>query len=193
VRFILASASPRRRQLLHEQGYEFLVTPAEVTERVPPHLTAGETALFNARAKAEAVGERFPNDVVLGVDTLVAHAGEIFGKPRDLLEAERMLRRLNGCAHHVFSGLWIVHASTGRRRGLIETSTVQFKRLAAGRLRNYLARVRPLDKAGAYAAQSDNGELIERVEGSFSNVVGLPLERVVPLLSAFGIMRSSRK
>jgi len=190
VRLILASASPRRRELLREYGYEFLVTPAEVTERVPPHLTAGETALFNARAKAEAVAERFPDEVVLGVDTLVAHAGEIFGKPRDMREAERMLRRLNGGVHHVFSGLWIVRAATGRRRGLIETSTVHFKRLAAARLRIYLARVRPLDKAGAYAAQNDNGELIERVDGSFSNVIGLPMERTAPLLAAFGIVAS---
>jgi septum formation protein len=187
VRLILASSSPRRRQLLREQRYDFLVTPAEVTERVPPHLTAGETALFNARAKAEAVSMRFPREVILGVDTLVAHEGEIYGKPRDLSEAERMLRRLNGCAHHVFSGVWIVQAATGRRRGFIEASTVHFNRLPAARLRMYLARTQPLDKAGAYAAQEDNGELIARVEGSFTNVVGLPMERTVALLREFGI------
>ena len=191
MRLILASASPRRRELLHDHGYSFLVTPAEVTERVPAHFTAGETALFNARAKAEAVAERFPEELVLGVDTLVAHEGEIFGKPRDMREAERTLRRLNGSAHQVFSGLWIVHGATGRRRGLIETSTVHFRRLAAARLRLYLARVHPLDKAGAYAAQNDNGELIERVDGSFSNVVGLPMERTAPLLRSFGILPAS--
>ena len=188
MRLILASASPRRRQLLREHGYTFLVTPAEVTERVPPHLTAGETALFNARAKAEAVAERFPHEVVLGVDTLVAHEAEVFGKPRDMREAELMLRRLNGCAHQVFSGVWLVHAATGRRRGLIETTTVHFKRLGAARLRAYLMRAQPLDKAGAYAAQDDEGELIKRVDGSFSNVVGLPMERTKPLLRGFGIV-----
>ena len=191
MRLILASASPRRRELLQEHGYDFFVSPAEVIERVPRHFTAGETALFNAHAKAEAVAERFPEELVLGVDTLVAHEGDIFGKPRDMREAERMLRRLNGCSHQVFSGVWIVHAVTGRRRGLIEASTVYFRRLAAARLRVYLARIRPLDKAGAYAALTDNGELIERVDGSFSNVVGLPMERTAPLLRSFGILPAS--
>jgi septum formation protein len=173
---ILASASPRRRALLAEHGYAFTVEPAEVTEVTPPYLTAGEITLFNARAKARAVSSGHPEALVLGVDTLVAFDGDIFGKPADLDGAFTMLSRLNGQTHDVYSGAWLEHAAARRHRAFVEITRVQFRRLNDEQLRKYLDRIGPLDKAGAYAAQDDSGELIAKVHGSLSNVIGLPME-----------------
>jgi septum formation protein len=180
---ILASASPRRKDLLREHGYEFRVVPADVQEIAPAHLSAGEITLRNARAKACAVASAHPEGVVLGVDTVVVFEGEIFGKPSDLEAAFAMAKRLNGRAHEVYSGVWLRHAN--RERGFVEITRVRFHRLSDAQLRAYLARIGPLDKAGAYAAQDDRGEFIARVEGSFTNVVGLPMEALAEALKEF--------
>ncbi len=182
---VLASASPRRRSLLEEHGYAFTVTPADIEEISPPHFSPGETVLYNARAKCRAIARRHPEALVLGVDTVVAFEGEIFGKPSDLATAELMLRRLNGQEHVVYSGVWLAHFLDGRECGFTELTHVQFRRLETDQLRAYLARIGPLDKAGAYAAQDDRGELIQSVEGSFTNVIGLPMERLECALKRF--------
>jgi septum formation protein len=182
---VLASASPRRKDLLREYGYEFQVVPAEVQEIAPAHLSAGEITLRNARAKACDVARLYPESVVLGVDTVVAFEGEIFGKPADLDAAFAMADRLNGRMHEVYSGVWLRHAAANRERGFIEITRVHFHQLSEAQLRAYLARIGPLDKAGAYAAQDDRGELIARVEGSFTNVVGLPMEALAEALKEF--------
>ena len=182
---ILASASPRRRRLLLEHGYNFRVIPADVKEIAPPHLSPGEITLFNARSKALAISGNHPRGLVLGVDTVVSFEGEIFGKPDTMDEALAMLQRLNGQAHEVYSGVWLRHAATGKERGFIDITRVHFCRLTEPELRAYLQRIGPLDKAGAYAAQDDHGDLIARVEGSFSNVVGLPMEALARALQEF--------
>jgi len=184
---ILASASPRRRALLEQHGYDFqVVMAAGVEERAPAHLSPGETVLANARAKARAVARLHPGTVVLGVDTEVFFEGRVLGKPADMAAASAMLGRLNGRTHEVYSGVWIVGGEN--ERGFIVITRVHFHRRTGGELRRYLARIGPLDKAGAYAAQEDRGEMIERVEGSFSNVIGLPMERLAVELRAFGIV-----
>jgi septum formation protein len=122
---------------------------------------------------------------VLGVDTVVVFEDEVFGKPAGLAEAETMLERLNGRSHEVYSGVWLVHLRGGRERGFIEITRVSFRRKSAAQLREYLARIGPLDKAGAYAAQDDQGEMIGSIEGSFTNVVGLPMERLERELRAY--------
>ena len=173
---VLASASPRRRALLEERKYRFTVAPSNVPEISPPHFSPGETVLFNARAKCRAIAlERF-DDLVVGVDTEVALGKEVFGKPADMDAALAMLMRLNGRSHHVYSGLWLARLADRLERGAVEVSTVYFKRLSEAKLRAYLERIGPLDKAGAYSAQDDHGELIDHVDGSFSNVIGLPME-----------------
>jgi nucleoside triphosphate pyrophosphatase len=182
---VLASASPRRRQLLAEYGYQFTVVPADIEEIAPRHLTPREIALWNARAKARAVAARRPNDLVLGVDTLVAFEDRIFGKPRDFNEAFAMVSELNGRSHEVFSGVCLIHAATREEKNFSEVSRVHFRKLNVAQLRAYLARIGPLDKAGAYAAQDDRGEIIDRVEGSFTNVIGLPMEALAEALSQF--------
>jgi septum formation protein len=182
---ILASASPRRRKLLLEHGYNFQVMPAKIAEIAPAHLSPGEITLFNARAKARHIAGRKPRSLVLGVDTEVAFEGEVLGKPADMEAAFAMVKRLNGRSHDVISGVWLCHAQSGRERGFIDVTRVHFRRLTDVQLRAYLARIGPLDKAGGYAAQEDRGELIESVEGSFSNVVGLPMEALGVALKEF--------
>jgi len=184
---ILASASPRRRQLLTEYGYTFTVQPADVEETMPPGLTVGEITLFNARQKALAVAEKHPHTLVLGVDTLVALDGVSLGKPADMDEAFDMLSRLNGRIHEVYSGVWAARKATDTNRAFVEVSRVKFRSLDATELRRYLARIHPLDKAGAYAAQDEHPEgIVESIEGSRTNVIGLPMEALAKMLAAFG-------
>jgi septum formation protein len=173
---ILASASPRRRALLEEGKYRFEVAPSNVREISPAHFSPGETVLFNARAKCRAIALQRFEEIVVGVDTEVALGEEVLGKPANMEAALAMLKRLNGRSHHVYTGLWLARVADNQERGAVEVSTVHFKRLSDAKLRAYLKRIGPLDKAGAYSAQDDNGELIDHVEGSFSNVIGLPME-----------------
>jgi septum formation protein len=181
---ILASSSPRRRALLQEHGYDFVVvSPPGVREIAPEYLSPGETVLANALAKARAVAALHPGRLVLAVDTEVFFEGRVLGKPADLPGALAMLSRLNGRSHEVYSGVWLSGARGGR--GFVEVTRVRFHRRTTAELRRYLARIGPLDKAGAYAAQDDNGEMIAGVEGSYSNVVGLPMERLALELRAY--------
>lgn len=173
---VLASASPRRKALLAEHGYAFTVLPADVEESAPPHLSPADVVIGNARRKAEAVAERAPGSLILAVDTEVFFANEVFGKPRDMSEALAMLGRLNGGVHEVFSGVVLLHAASGLASLFVERTRVHFHTRSDEEMRSYLERIGPLDKAGAYAAQDDQGGMIARVEGSFTNVIGLPME-----------------
>jgi septum formation protein len=183
---VLASASPRRRALLEKHGFSFTVAPAGIDEISPTHFSPGETVLFNARAKCRAVAIKQYDELVLGVDTEVALGDEVLGKPSDFEDAFAMLSRLNGRSHHVYSGVWLARLATSQERGAVVITTVHFKNLSPSRLRDYLERVGPLDKAGAYSAQDDQGELIDHVEGSFTNVIGLPMEALNRELERFG-------
>lgn len=182
---ILASASPRRRQLLTEYGYEFSVYPADVEEVNPEEMNIGDVTLFNARLKAEAVAGEVraihPEAIVLGVDTLVALDGKKLGKPRDLREAAEMLCALSGRVHEVHSGVWA--AGPGHSRAFVEISRVRFKPLDEEAIQQYIARIDPLDKAGAYAAQDEHPDgVVESIEGSRTNVIGLPMEALGRML-----------
>jgi septum formation protein len=181
---ILASSSPRRRALLTKHGYEFKIVPADVREIAPDYLTPGEIVLYNAHAKAVAVARRYPNARVVGVDTVVVHGDRILGKPGSMDEAVEMLRSLNGEEHEVYSGVWLLGMTERLSRGFVESTRVWFHRRSLPELLAYLARIGPLDKAGAYAAQEDRGEMIREIEGSFTNVIGLPMERLADELQA---------
>jgi nucleoside triphosphate pyrophosphatase len=189
-RFILASSSPRRIQLLREAKFDPEVVRPEVEEVTLASLTPSELVRFNARLKAAAVALRYPEAVVLGADTLVALGTEIFGKPRDIDDAGRMLRKLVGKTHEVITGIALIEASTGRMTLRAVSSRVTFRALSRTQIDAYLKIVDPLDKAGGYAAQNSANVIIERINGSFSNVVGLPMELVRPLLRAVGIRPS---
>lgn len=180
--FILASASPRRRDLLREAGYSFEVLPAHTDEVVVS--TPQDTVLGNARTKAHAIARQRPEALVLGVDTEVWFGDRIFGKPADLDDALRMLQELNGRAHEVYSGVCLAWDGGASERTFVEITRVHFHQRTEDELRAYLARIGPLDKAGAYAAQDDEGAMIARVEGSYSNVIGLPMEALARELAA---------
>jgi len=152
---------------------------------MPDFLTVAETTLLNAKIKAAKLALAEPNALVLAADTLVALEGRIFGKPRDMDEAFSMLSELNGRAHEVYSGVWLAHRASGRSRGFTALSRVRFRKMKGSEIREYIGRVNPLDKAGAYAAQENEMDLIQSIEGSFTNVVGLPMEMVEKALEEF--------
>lgn len=186
-RFVLASASPRRRQLLKKAGYEFEVISPPDDEVSDDCLTIRELTLWNATRKALRISQTIPDAVVLAADTLVAIEGRVLGKPTDLEDAARTLRLLSGRAHEVWTAVCIRHGARRRSHGFQEISRVHFRALSDRAIREYLAKVNPLDKAGAYAAQGHGTEIIERIEGSYSNVVGLPMEATTRALRVFGV------
>jgi septum formation protein len=179
---LLASASQRRRELLRNAGVEFQIEVAQVEEVAGEGMSARDLCLLNAQLKAVEVASRFPDRIVLGADTIVSFDGRIFGKPRDSAEARAMLEQLCGRLHEVLTGVCLVHRRQGKLCRFVESSRVKFRSRAEVDLANYLRSIDPLDKAGGYAAQEDRGRLIECIEGSMSNVIGLPVERVVAAL-----------
>jgi septum formation protein len=189
-RLILASASPRRRELLTQFGYNAEIRPADIAEIFPPHLTVAETTLLNARLKANAVAEEEPDALVLAADTLVALDQEIFGKPQDRAEAFRMLGALSGRVHCVFSGVWLKRGS--KSCGFIDKSRVKFRKLSIAEIEAYIARVDPMDKAGAYAVQESSERIISRIDGSITNVMGLPMEKLEQTLQLFDFTTGTR-
>jgi septum formation protein len=179
---VLASASPRRRELLLAAGLTCTVEPAQVDELDDPELGLAALVLANARAKALAVAGAKPDAVVLGADTLVWIDGRSLGKPRDVEAARGMLGELSGRLHEVATGVHLVRLEPRVQVEFHEVTRVRFRQLDAEVISEYLRRVDVLDKAGAYALQEHGEMLVESVEGSRSNVVGLPMERVAAAL-----------
>jgi septum formation protein len=175
---VLASASPRRKELLQEASFEFLVMPAQVQEIHHEQLTAGELCQINAYRKARAVAKKAPDSLVLAADTLVYLETTLFGKPASLAEALQMLKQLQGRTHHVVTGICLLHLRGHRQAIFAERTAVSFRPLDEAAIRKYLSRVNPLDKAGAYAIQERGELLVEKIAGSYTNVVGLPMERL---------------
>ena len=184
---LLASNSPRRRQLLGDAGFEFQSVAPDVAEKFDVDLTLRELTAFNAIRKALCVARRHPAKVVLAADTLVALNDQIIGKPADIDEAIAILRRLSGRAHEVCSSVFICHLAQARLASFDEISRVRFRRLSEKGIERYINKVDPLDKAGAYAAQGHGAEIIEKIEGSYTNVIGLPMEKTITALAEFGI------
>ena len=183
---ILASASPRRRELLRTLCPDFRVVPSDLEETLAagsPRAAAAGLALDKARAVAARVGE----GVVLGADTIVVIDGQALGKPAGPDEARAMLRRLRGREHEVITGVAVVDARTGRSEATAVVSRVRMTEYGEAEIEAYVATDEPLDKAGAYAIQGRGGALVAGLEGSFSNVVGLPLEETARMLVAFGV------
>lgn len=188
---VLASGSPRRAALLSEGGFEFEVVAPGVAEKFDAILTLRELTLWNAIRKGIAIAQTRPDAVVLAADTLVALDNRIIGKPADLSEAARMLWRFSGRTHEVCSSVAIYRQTSGRSDFFHDVSRVRFRRLNEQAIESYLAKVHALDKAGAYAAQGSGAEIIAEIEGSFTNVVGLPMEKTVVALAKFGIRPKS--
>ena len=182
---ILASASPRRAELLRQIVPVFEVIASAATELVDEHLSPYELCQLNAHRKARSVAKRFPDTLVLGADTLVFLDREIFGKPANLSEAQQMIARLQGRTHQVITGVSLIHLRPHRERIFAVSTDVRFRPLNAEQVRNYLSEIEPLDKAGAYAIQEHGELIVEEISGSYSNVVGLPVERLRNELDAW--------
>ena len=180
---VLASASPRRRALLEQLGIPLRIDPAHLDENVRAGEPAERYVLRLAREKAEAVQVRHPNVRVLAADTSVVLDGEVLGKPATTDEALEMLRRLSGRRHQVMTAVAV--AGAGER---LITAAVTFAPADEAALRWYVSTGEPMDKAGAYAVQGIGGFLVERIEGSHSAVVGLPLVETVALLRESGYL-----
>ena len=187
-RLILASASPRRQQLLAEMGFAFDVLPAEVTEHEAADADPREMVAHNAALKADWVAARRPTDFVLGADTTVFIDNTVLNKPRDLVEARAMLRRLAGRTHTVFTGLALRRASQQLRFDEGVTSEVTFKSFDDGVIDAYFSLVNPLDKAGAYGIQEGRDLIIAGWHGSFTNIMGLPIDETKQILTRAGLV-----
>jgi septum formation protein len=175
---ILASASPRRAGLLRQLDLKFQVLPGDATELSDDQLSPFEICQLNAHRKARAVARKFPDALVIGADTLVFLDRKILGKPATLAEAQTMLEQLQGRTHQVVTGVSLIHLRTHRESVFAVSTDVRFRSLTLEQIRHYLSQMNPLDKAGAYAIQEHGDLIIEEISGSFSNVVGLPLERL---------------
>jgi len=189
---ILASQSPRRRELLTTLGLEFTVASgAELDEaRVLDEATGDlvEKLKHLAALKGEAIAREHPEDVVISADTVVEIDGDLLGKPADVIEAKAMLTRLSGRAHRVHTAVAVRHESGGFFQAGVETTRVTFDLLDSETIARYIARAEPFDKAGAYAIQGLGALLVRRIEGDYSNVVGLPLPLTARLLTAAGVV-----
>jgi len=183
---ILASGSPRRRELLARLGLPFVVDVSDEPEEVDPELPPERQVLALAERKARAVAARHAHGLVIGGDTVVALYGAILGKPRDDAEAAAMLERLSGRSHEVWTGLAIVDATSGRVERHAVPTVVRFRQLSAAEIAAYVATGEGRDKAGAYAIQGAGGALIAATLGCWTNVVGLPLCETAELLRRFG-------
>jgi septum formation protein len=186
---VLASSSPRRRELLTEYGYRAVVAPTGCAESSAAWLTVRELVLLNAGRKAAAAAATHPANVVLGADTLVSLAGRPLGKPVDRAEAESMLGSLAGRTHQVYSGVCLLRCQPECSASFVCVSQVRLRALSRAELTGYLDLIDPLDKAGAYAAQEHGERIIASISGSRSNVIGLPMETLqIVLRDRFGII-----
>ena len=187
LELILASASPRRRELLAQLAIPFTVIPANIDESAWPNEVPRAYTMRVAHAKAQHVAQQFPTAVVLGADSVVVLDQQILGKPRDVEEARHMLTRLSGREHTVLTGVAVLHAAQ-QFVGLDAVSTlVRFRPLSASVIEHYLTTGEPMDKAGAYAIQGAAAAFVASWDGCYTNVVGLPLRRTAALLQAAGL------
>jgi len=185
---ILASASPRRRELLRQLGLNFEVIPSEVAEDVRDGEEPREHVLRLARLKAKEIARDQDSTVIIGADTIVVLGGEILGKPKNEEEAFEMLSRLSGREHRVFTGFCVLDASDGAEHCEAVESKVRFKNLTPEEIRGYVKTGEPMDKAGAYGVQGKGSYMIKEIQGSYTNVVGLPLCELVEVLTRFKVI-----
>ena len=184
-KLILASRSPRRSELLRSLGVDFEVSPSNVEEITDPEQSPERNATHIARDKAIWVAQHNPGHFVLGADTMVVLDREIIGQPKDEEDAYRILQKLAGKQHRVITGVALITPKSEEFKTAV-VSTVSIKSVPENRLRSYIATGEPLDKAGAYAIQGEGSFLVESWEGSWSNIVGLPLEALTDLFQQAG-------
>jgi septum formation protein len=184
VSVVLASGSPRRRQLLELIGIQHVVSPSNIDESMRPRETPPRHARRLAREKASTVAKRHPDSIIVAADTIVVVNRKVLGKPADVADARRMLSMLSGREHTVITAVAVARGSV--LRSAVEEVRVRFRRLRPDEIDAYIATGEPMDKAGAYGIQGFGATIVERVEGDYFAVMGLPLARLVSLLRAVG-------
>ncbi len=184
---ILASASPRRQELLANLGLEFEVKVSEVDETLDENMPAAQQVEKLAERKASVVAAQSTIGLVIGADTLVVLGGKPLGKPADREEAVQMLKSLQGRSHEVFTGLAVIDAATGQSVVTHQATAVRFKPLSSEQIQRYVDTDEPMDKAGAYAVQGKASIFIDSIRGCYFNVVGLPIAKLADALRMFGV------
>jgi septum formation protein len=186
-KIILASGSPRRKELLEKIGLKFDVEPADYAEDIPAGLTYREIAQKLSLEKAKAVAANHTDAIIIGADTFGIFEGKILGKPHHAAQAKKMLTMLGGKSHTVMTGYTIIDSATGKTATGISETAVHFRRLSEEEIDAYIKTGEPLDKAGAYAIQGLGALLVDRIEGDYYNVIGLPLCPLMEDLKKFGV------
>lgn len=186
-KIILASSSPRRKQLLEQLGLSFEIIPSDIEEVIEPQLSLREQAESLALQKAQAVAEKVAEGIVLGADTLVALGNEIIGKPQDEQDAKRILKKLRDRQHTVVTGFVLIDKETNRTIVKSVETKVWFRKFSSEEIDAYVARENLMDKSGAYAITGIAAVFIEKIEGDFYNVVGLPLFTLARELNKLGV------
>lgn len=176
-KIILASGSPRRKELLKQIFDEFEVIPSDVEEIVPNNIPTDKTAEFLANLKAEHIAKQYSDAIVIGADTIVICENEIMGKPKDLDDSRRMLRKLSGKSHCVITGV-AIYLDSKKYCSFSESTEVFFKEMTNLDIEEYVLSGEPADKAGSYAIQGAGGKFIEKISGDYDNVVGLPVKHL---------------
>lgn len=179
---ILASTSPRRKQLLKKLGLKFKAVAPDFQEKLDANLKPLVLVKKLAQAKAKNVAQRYNHAIVIGADTIVVFKNRIIGKPRNVTEAKKILRQLSGKIHQVISAFTIIDTQNNKTVTKTVTTKVYFKQLTVKEIDNYVKTKEPLDKAGAYAIQGRGAKLIEKIKGDYYNVVGLPIEALITAL-----------
>jgi len=186
-KLILASASPRRRELLQKIGLKFEVDASNCAEEIDPALLPEELVCRISAAKAKAVASRHKNAVIIAADTIGVIGKKLLGKPHTAAEARKMLGQISGKAHLVITGLTVLNTATDKIITKTVTTKVYIKKLTRAEIDAYVATGEPLDKAGAYGIQGLGAVIVEKIEGDYYNVVGLPLFTLTEVLKEFGI------
>lgn len=195
LKLILASASPRRAKLLTEAGIAFDIVTPEVDETFDPGISPAENAVRVALLKADSVSVRYPDFLTLAADTIVILDGEIMGKPEDEKRAREMLARLSGREHEVITGMAIVHIGSQIRWSVSESSMVRLAEISSAEIEKYVSEGEPMDKAGGYAIQGGAKRWVVRHTGSYTNIIGLPMEALKEAFDelGFGVKKESAR
>ena len=186
-RIILASSSPRRKELLEKTGLKFKIVSSDFEENMKLKMKPLELAKFLSKGKAEAVAKKYRDHVIIAADTFVALGDELLGKPKTISEAEKMLRKISGKAVSIITGYTVIDAMAAKKISNVSVAKAHIKKLTKGEIKNYIKSGEPMDKAGAFAVQGLGAVFIKRIEGDFHGIVGLPLYDLAQSLKKIGI------
>ena len=182
---ILASKSPRRAEILRMIGIDFKVIPSNIKEKIDDRITKNKIAEFLSQKKAETISVKYPNDIIIGADTIVISKGEIFGKPKDEEESKQMLKMLSGNSHEVITGVTLINESKGVIKTFSEVTEVFVRKIPKNQIEYYIKNFNTLDKSGSYGIQEWFSIWIEKINGCYYNVMGLPASKFYLNLQEF--------